>query len=324
MTTVCLPGVAVTRAPRTFGQVTWTAADLPDLSGRTAIVTGANSGIGLPTARALAEHGARVVLACRDPARGAQAADRIRRAVPAADLTVAEIDLARLDSVRAFAAAWAGPVHLLVNNAGVMAPPALRTTSDGFERQFGTNHLGHFVLTALLLRPLLAADQARVVTVASLAHFGGTAAVLEGNVGTGYSPKATYSNSKLANLLFAKELQRRAAARGLPLTSTAAHPGLSATGLVSDREGMGSNPVLRVTAPFLLPLVTQSATAGARATLYAATVAAPGSYTGPRWLGGSRGPIGPARQSACASDADLASRLWDVSEQLTGVSYDWP
>jgi NAD(P)-dependent dehydrogenase (short-subunit alcohol dehydrogenase family) len=304
--------------------MTWTADDLPDLRGRTAIVTGANSGIGWPTAAELAKHGARVVLACRDAGRAAEAVARIRRAVPSADVDAAELDLADLASVRAFAASWSGPLQLLVNNAGVMATPTFRTTRDGFELQFGTNHLGHYVLTGLLLDALLAAGDARVVTVSSIRHRSGTSAVLDANVGAGYSTWDAYANSKLANLLFARELSRQAQERGLPLTSVAAHPGFAATGLVRSPDGMGARRLARAASPALMRMVAQSATAGARATLYAATEAAPGSYTGPRFFGETRGPIGPARPSSAASDEQLGRQLWAVSEELTGLRYPWP
>jgi len=303
--------------------VKWTADQLPDLTGRTAVVTGANSGIGWFTVRELAGHGARVVLACRDAERGKQAADRIRSAVPSAELDVAELNLASMKSVRGFGDSWTGPLDLLVNNAGVMAPPKPVTTEDGFELQFGTNHLGHYVLTGLLLPALLASPAPRVVTVASIAHHGGTDRVLEGNAGEGYHPQRTYSNSKLANLLFAAELQRMASARGLPLVSVAAHPGVSSTGLVGDPQGMGASRFMRTVAPVFVKLFTQSATAGARPTLYAATQAERGSYTGPQRFGETRGPIGPARLSTLANEEKLARRLWQVSEELTGFRYRW-
>lgn len=302
----------------------WTAAQLPDLSGRTAVVTGANSGIGWHTARELAAHGARVVLACRDVERGKQAADRIRVAASTADVDVAELDLASMTSVREFGAGWDGRLDLLVNNAGVMAPPRLARTQDGYELQFGTNHLGHYVLTGLLLPSLLAAPAPRVVTVASIAHLAGSDAVLEANETPPYSPQRTYANSKLANLLFALELQREAQSRGLPLTSAAAHPGLSATGLVSDRQGMGAGRVMRFVSPGLLRAVAQPPSVGARATLYAATAAGPGSYIGPTRFSETRGRIGPARRSKNAQDARLAHRLWNASEDLTGFVYRWP
>ncbi len=288
------------------------------------MVTGGNSGIGWYTVRGLAAAGARVVLACRDVGKGKRAAQRVCSGVPGADLDVSELDLASMASVRKFADAWTGRLDVLVNNAGVMAPPKPATTEDGFELQFGTNHLGHFALTGLLLPALLEAPQPRVVTVASLAHYGGTADVLNGNAGRGYHPQQAYANSKLANLLFALELHRTATTRGLALTSVAAHPGLCATGLVGDRQGMGARPLMRTVAPMLVKVFTQSAAAGARPTLYAATQAEPGFYTGPQRFGETRGRIGPARLSACAQDERLARRLWQVSEDLTGLRYPWP
>ena len=302
----------------------WTEAALPELTSRVAIVTGANSGIGWSVARQLAAHGARVVIACRSAERGAAAAKRIRLRVRGAQVTVAPLDLADISSVRAFAEAWSEPVDLLVNNAGVMAPPTLARTADGYELQFGTNHLGHFVLTGLLLPWLLRAPGPRVVTVSSIAHFGGGTDVIEGNAGTPYRARKAYSNSKLANLLFAIELQRRSDAAGTALVSTAAHPGVAATGLVSSRQGMGANPFMRVIGSGFVKLFTQSAAAGARPMLYAATEGEAGSYTGPLRFRQSRGAIGPAEQSALAGDEQLARQLWTVSEDLTGFRYSWP
>ena len=205
-----------------------------------------------------------------------------------------------------------------------MAPPRLTESADGFELQFATNHLGHYVLTGLLLPALMSAPgAARVVTVSSIAHHGGTEDVLEANVGVLYHPQKTYSNSKLANLLFALQLQRELAARDLPVTSVAAHPGVSATGLFSSRQGVGAKPMMRTFAPLVLKVATQSSAAGARSTLFAATAAEPGSYTGPQVLGETRGRIGPARLSSLAQDEDLARRLWRVSEDLTGYRYGW-
>jgi NAD(P)-dependent dehydrogenase (short-subunit alcohol dehydrogenase family) len=257
------------------------------------------------------------VLACRNQELGEAAAARM-----AGEVRVAHLDLASMASVREFADQWTDPLDVLINNAGVMAPPKRATTEDGFERQFGTNHLGHFVLTGLLLPALMRAS-GRVVTVASIAHHGGTEAVLEGNSGLSYNPQKTYSNSKLANLLFAMELHRELTAHELPVTSTAAHPGVSATGLVGDREGMGANVFLRTVGPVFVKIFTQSAAAGARATLYAVIEAAPGSYTGPQILGETRGHIGPARLSPQAKDEKLGRRLWQVSEEMTGFRYDW-
>jgi NAD(P)-dependent dehydrogenase (short-subunit alcohol dehydrogenase family) len=302
----------------------WGVTQLPALTGRTAIVTGANSGIGWQVAKQLARRGARVVLACRDVGRAKQAATRIQGSGPPVDVEVAELDLADMASVRAFGEGWQEPVHLLVNNAGVMAPPRRASTRDGFELQFGTNHLGHFVLTGLLLPSLLRDAEARVVTVASLAHFGGNTDVLRANDTGSYRPQRTYANSKLANVLFALELDRRAAGYEVPLTSTAAHPGMCATGLVPDPEGLGAIRVVRTLGPAFVKVVFQSAAAGAVPVLYAASVAEPGSYTGPQHFRETRGPIGPARMSRLARDEALARRLWSVSEDLTGFRYPWP
>lgn len=290
--------------------------DLPDLTGTVAVVTGANSGIGFHTARALAGHGARVVLACRN----LESADEAAARMPG-DTQVEQLDLASQASVRAFAERWHGPLDLLVNNAGLMRPPQYRETEDGHELMFGTNHLGHFALTGRLLPALVAAARPRVVTVASVAHHAGDARVLAANPAEGYRPLPYYGNTKLANVLFARELQRRADEAGSRLVSTAAHPGVSATGLVGNPQGMGSNRLVRLAAPFVLPLVLQSAAAGANPSLYAATVAEPGSYTGPQRLGEWRGPVGPARLSRHAADEDLGRRLWDLSEEKTGVRF---
>jgi NAD(P)-dependent dehydrogenase (short-subunit alcohol dehydrogenase family) len=295
----------------------FTAKDLPDLSGTRALVTGANSGIGFHAARALADHGAEVVLACRNIESARQAAIKM----PGVTM-VEELDLASLKSVLLLAERFEGPLDLLINNAGVMTPPSYRETAEGHELQFGTNHLGHFALTGLLLPSLLAAPEPRVVTVASIAHHRGDESVLEGNPASSYEPSRAYGNSKLANLLFAHELHRRSVAAGARLTSTAAHPGVSATGLVTSPDGMGSNRVIRMLSPLLLPLVLQSSTAGANPTLYAATHGQPDSYVGPTWLMESRGRLGNAKQSRHARDKDLARRLWELSEQKTGVSFE--
>jgi len=296
----------------------FTADDLPDLDGTRAVVTGANSGIGFHTARALADRGAEVVLACRNTESGNEAASKM-----SGTPQVEQLDLASQKSIHDFVSRLEGPFDLLVNNAGVMTPPKYRETDDGHELQFGTNHLGHFALTGLLLPALLAAPSSRVVTVASIAHHRGDESVLEGNPESSYVAQKTYGNSKLANLLFARELQRRATEAGVALTSTAAHPGVSATGLVADPNGMGANPVINKLAPFFMPLVAQSSSAGANPTLYAATTAEPGSYVGPTRLMESRGKLGTAKMSRHARNDDLAVKLWELSEQQTGVHFDF-
>jgi len=293
----------------------WTAADLTDLTGTTAIVTGANNGIGFHTARELAAHGADVVLACRNVAAGEEASAKI-----SGRTRVEKLDLASQASVADFAARWEGRLDLLINNAGVMQPPSYRTTEDGHELMFGTNHLGHYALTARLLPAMQASSAPRVVTVASIAHHGGDERVVEGNPEQGYKAGRDYAQSKLANVLFALELDRRAKASGSALVSVAAHPGISATHLVASPDGMGANRFIRTFASPLLPLVFQSAERGANPTLYAATVGEPGSYTGPQRFGESRGPIGKAKLSPYAQDPDLAKRLWARTEELTGLT----
>jgi NAD(P)-dependent dehydrogenase (short-subunit alcohol dehydrogenase family) len=302
--------------------MTWSVADIPPLSGTTAVVTGANSGIGWYTALELARRGADVTLAVRNLEKGEAAAAAMRDA-GATGVHVARLDLSSLESVREFAESWRGPLGLLVNNAGLMTPPRYRETEDGFELQFGTNHLGHFALTGRLLPALLSAPSSRVVTVSSIVHLQGGADVLEGNRAGRYSPQRAYGNSKLANVLFATELQRRASGAGVGLTSTAAHPGVSATNLVASEQGLGSIPGVRLVSPLVTRLLFQSARAGAQPTLYAATVAGPGSYTGPQSLRETRGRPGPARLNPLVHDEALAAKLWDVSEDLTGVRFDW-
>ena len=303
----------------------WTVGDIPDLTGRTAIVTGGASGIGLPAARELAGHGAAVVIASRDAAKGAKAVAAIRAAHPAADVSFAALDLASLASVRYFAARWGGrPLDILLNNAGVMALPERRLTADGFELMFGTNHLGHFALTGLLVPALLAAAAPRVVTVASVAHKRGRFRFDDLQAERGYDQWAAYSQSKLANLSFALELQRRAAAVGSKLRSLAAHPGFSATSLFSSGVGTAGGGVRGWLFDVGVPLVAQSAERGAVPLLFAATApgAGVGEYFGPVGLGEMWGKYpGAARVSPAARDEAAARRLWEISERLTGVTY---
>jgi NAD(P)-dependent dehydrogenase (short-subunit alcohol dehydrogenase family) len=299
----------------------WAADDIPRQHGRRAVVTGANSGLGLVIARELARHGAAVVLACRSREKGEAALGDVRAAAPGADVALAELDLARLDSVRAFAAAQDGPLDLLVNNAGVMAPPH-RTTADGFELQLGTNHLGHFALTGLLLDRLLAAPAPRVVTMSSLMHRYGRIRFDDLQSERRYRRWRAYGQSKLANLLFALELDRRARAAGAPLVSVAAHPGWAATHLQTASPPLVDRAVLRV----MNRVVAQSADDGAFPALFAATKPdLPGaSYAGPGGRSELRGPPRLVSMSGRAQDPVTARRLWEASEELTGVGYAFP
>lgn len=303
----------------------WTVADVPDQRGRVAVVTGANSGIGLEAAKGLAAAGARVVLACRDASRAEGAAEAIRREVPGAELEVRVLDLASLVSVRDFAKTL-GDAHrrldLLVNNAGVMAIPR-RTTCDGFELQLGTNHLGHFALTGQLLEPLLRAEGARVVTVSSTAHRAGRMDFDDLQGERRYSRWGAYGQSKLANLLFTRELARRVARAGESLVAAACHPGWAATNLQFSGARMDGSRWMESLASGLNRLFAQDAAMGALPTLYAAT--APdvegGDYVGPDGFGEAWGHPRKVRSSARARDPEAARRLWDVSEALTGVRF---
>lgn len=306
----------------------WTGADIPDLSGRTAIVTGANSGLGFVTAAALAAHGASVTLAARDPARGEAAAERLRSTVPDAAVQVRALDLASLASVRTFAKTWAeqnpAGLDLLVNNAGVMNIPQ-RFTADGFEMQLGTNHLGHFALTGLLLPALLARPDPRVVTVSSLVHRRGMMKFDDLMGEARYRPWAAYGQSKLANLLFTSELQRLANACGRMLLSAAAHPGYADTNLQGVGADMRGSAFERKLTALANRLLAQPAEMGALPSLYAAT--APGltgdSFVGPDGRGQQRGHPRLVARSARARNATDARRLWQVSESLTGVRFDF-
>ena len=301
----------------------WTAEDVPDESGRLAVVTGANSGLGRIVARELARAGARVVIASRDTAKGEAAAAEIRADVPEAQLEVEALDLASLDSVRDFARRFAADrdgLDLLVDNAGVMAAPH-RRTADGFELQLGTNHLGHFALTGLLLGALGARPGARVVTVSSNKHKAGRIDFDDLQGERRYRRWRAYSQSKLANLLFMFELDRRAREAGLDLVSVAAHPGYAATNLQFNAPPLHERLVMRVSNA----LVAQSAEMGALPLLYAATApdVTGGLYIGPDGGGEARGHpvvVVPARR---ALDPEAAGRLWQVSEELTGVRYDF-
>jgi len=297
----------------------WTADEIPSQDGKVAIVTGANSGLGLITAIELARHGAEVVVASRSTEKGEAAAEEIRSAAGTGEPRVEPLDLASLDSVREFASRFADRrVDLLVNNAGVMMTPQ-RKTKDGFELQFGTNHLGHFALTGLLLDALGRSDSARVVTLSSNEHRGGRVDFDDPQHERDYSPRGAYQSSKFANAVFAVELDRRLRAAGSPIISVFAHPGYSDTNL----QRSGPTGLMRGLLEIGNRLLAQSAERGALPTLYAAT--APdvrgGDYYGPDGPGEMRGSPKKVKAVPDAYDAPTGSRLWTVSEELTGVVY---
>lgn len=298
----------------------WTAADIPDQAGRVAVITGANTGLGYETAAALADHGARVVLAVRNLDKGKDAAARITAASPHADVVLQELDLTSLESVRAAAEQLKADydrIDLLINNAGVMYTPK-ETTRDGFEMQFGTNHLGHFALTGLVLERLLPVPGSRVVTVSSMGH-----RILADihfddlQWERTYNRVAAYGQAKLANLLFTYELQRRLASHGTTIAA-AAHPGGSNTEL-----GRYTPTVFRPLVNVFFSVIAQDAAMGALPTLRAATDPGVlgGQYYGPDGFAETRGYPKLVSSSSKSHDADLQRRLWAVSEELTGVTY---
>jgi NAD(P)-dependent dehydrogenase (short-subunit alcohol dehydrogenase family) len=287
---------------------TFSIQDIPTMTGRTVIVTGANSGIGRAAAKALAVKGAHVVLAVRDTAKGEAAAAQMPGSTE-----VRRLDLASLESIREFAAGWDSEIDLLINNAGIMIPPK-SLTADGFELQFGTNHLGHFGLTNQLLKHI----SGRVVTVSSSAHRVGAIDFDDLQwEHRRYRAGRAYGQSKLANLLFTAELQRKLSEAGSPVKATAAHPGYAATNLQFQSQNRLMEAVMTVTNR----VVAQDEDGGALPTLYAAVADIPGdSFAGPAGFMG-RGGAKLVNRSAAAQDVDVARRLWDVSEQLTGVTF---
>ena len=308
--------------------LSWATAHVPDQSGRTAVVTGANSGIGLETARALAARGAKVVLACRDLTKAARARADIDASVPGASLELIRLDLADLDSVRRFAEAYAAKhdrLDLLINNAGVMAIPK-RETADGFEMQFGTNVLGHFALTARLLPLVLDTPASRVVWLSSLAHKGGRIDFDDLMRTSGYSPWGVYQQSKLADLVLALELQRRLDAAGADTLSVAAHPGWTATNLQTTGAQMAGNKPQEVVMGWFNAAFAMDTWKGALPTLVAATASGvrPGDYVGPGGLGEVWGLPDRAAISDRAQDPTTGRRLWERCEALTGVTADVP
>jgi NAD(P)-dependent dehydrogenase (short-subunit alcohol dehydrogenase family) len=305
----------------------WTTHDIPPQSGRIALVTGATGGLGYETALALADAGADVILAGRNEDKGRAALQAIRTTIPSARLHWQALDLASLASVSDFSKRIAERfprVDMLVNNAGVMALPKRKTTGDGFEMQFGTNYLGHFALTAQLLPLLRASDGARVVNLASLAH-------RQGRIDFGdlqgerlYKPWKAYSQSKLAMLMFAFELQRRSDAHRWGLKSNAAHPGWALTDLVANGpDSQGRQRALNALSAVFKPWLSQSAAAGALPTLFAATspVAVDAGYYGPSGFYELKGAPVPAKISAQAGDTRVAERLWEASERLTSTRF---
>ena len=300
----------------------WTEKDVPDQSDRLAIITGSNTGLGYDTARVLAARGAKVVMAVRDTAKGEAAAASIRKLTPGADVTVQKLDLGSLTSVKEAAAEMGAAyprIDLLINNAGVMYPPK-STTADGFELQFGTNHLGHFALTGLLLKNLLPVDKSRVVVVSSIAHN------LRAKIDfddlqwerRGYDRVASYGQSKLANLMFAYDLQRRLAAANAKTISVAAHPGVAATELTRHIPGAGLPGV-----NWLFGRILNTAEMGALPTLRAATDPGVqgGQYWGPDGFREMRGYPELVTSSEQSRDVAIQERLWTVSEELTGVKF---
>jgi len=305
----------------------WTTADIPSQKGKLAIVTGANSGIGWHTALELARAGSEVILTARIGAKGKEAVQRIRKQLPQAKVRSEILDLASLKSVRAFAAKIGNEakLDLLINNAGVMAVPKRQLTEDGFELQFGTNHLGHFALTMLLMPALHRSASPKVTIVSSGAANMGTKKINFDNLQweKSYGPWKAYCQSKLANLLFMLELGRRSAAAGIPLLSNAAHPGYARTNLQTSGPGISHNPVRNTIEKVMEFTMSQDAASGALPTLRAATDpdAVPGSYYAPVRMFHLKGDPIPVSLPKPAQDDVVARKLWEVSEQLTGVQW---
>ena len=307
----------------------FTTDDIPDLTGKLAIVTGANSGTGFETALELARKGTEVVIASRNPAKGQDAVRRIGRAVPTAQVRFEALDLASQASVTAFAdrmLAIGRPIDILVNNAGVMALPTREMTVDGHEMQLATNYLGHFALTARLL-PLLKPGRARVVQLSSIAHRRGRIRFDDLNHAADYKAWPVYAQSKLAMLMFALELDRRSAANGWGLTSVAAHPGYARTGLIANgplvRSPVAKAGLNLIFRPLIEPLISHSAAAGALPILMAATdpSVAGGAYIGATRMMELKGPPGPAKAEPQALDTAAAARLWEATEAMLGVRF---
>lgn len=299
-----------------MSKLNWTAEQLGDQTGRVAIVTGSNSGIGFETARVLADKGATVVMACRNLDKANPKADEIRNAHPGANVEVMELDLSDLDSVRRFAEAFRAKhsrLDLLINNAGIMVPPYGKT-AQGFETQFGVNHLGHFALTGSLLDLITNTPGSRIVTVSSMAHQFGKIQFSDLNWEKGYKAQPAYGQSKLANLLFTYELQRRLAAAGKDTLAVAAHPGWTETGLQEHAKAI----------KFMNRFFGQEPLMGALPTLYAATESDVNGaeYYGPSGFMEMNGPPKKVKSNRRSHDQNVAERLWNISEDLTGVRFE--
>lgn len=309
----------------------WSEADIPDLFGTRILVTGGASGIGFEAARALAEHGAEIIIADRNEQAGKAAPERIRQTAPNAKVEYRMLDLSSQQAVKDFAAAFLAegkPLDVLINNAGIQPISERRTSADGFELTFGIGHLGHFTLTALLFPLLKAAPEARIVTVASLVHARGTFNWNDLQMERGYSSQRPYNQTKLANLLFARELQRRLDVAGVKIKSIAVHPGVAQTAIGANRKQLGKfglgDHVITAILSFVLPFLGQPASAGALPTMFGA--ASPdvegGGFYGPTGAGEMKGPPGPAKIGGLGRDMDAAKKLWAVTEELTGVKFD--
>ncbi|WP_343634013.1 SDR family oxidoreductase [Fluviicola sp.] len=301
----------------------WTAADIPQRNEGLAVITGSTEGVGYEDALALSSAGWNVIMMGRNPQKGAEAIAKIQRMNPKAKVSFEKIDLADLSSIKAFASRMISKgqaIDLLINNAGVMTPPKRLETADGFELQFGTNHIGHFALTAQLLPLLRKSPGARVVTVSSVANRAGQINFEDLQSKSSYTPMKAYGQAKLANLMFALELQRQSEKHGWGITSMASHPGVSRTNLLINGAGRWSFAgIMRTFFPFLFQPTAQ----GALPTLYAATSpsAKGGSYYGPNKMGETRGFPSPAKIPVQATDLAVSSRLWEVSQQLAKVEF---
>ncbi|SNS73115.1 NAD(P)-dependent dehydrogenase, short-chain alcohol dehydrogenase family [Sphingomonas laterariae] len=308
----------------------WGENDIPDLTGKRALITGAASGIGYEAARALAEHGAEVIVVDRNEELGRAVAERIRPLRSDAHASFRMLDLGRLESVKDFAAALVAegrPIDILINNAGIQPISQRRTSADGFELTFAIGHLGHFALTGGLLPLLRAAPAPRVVTVSSMVHGRGHIDWDDLQIERGYRSQRAYNQTKLANLLFAREFQRRIDASNAGISSMAVHPGVAQTSIGANRSQLGKfrmgDHIVSSILSVVMPYLGQPASAGALPTLFAATApeAEAGGFYGPNGVGEMKGPPAPATIKRPGQDMDAARRLWDVTEQMTGVSF---